>query len=105
MVTFRVVDMTCGHCAGTIAKAVAEADKGARLAFDLPRHLVQVQLSSASASELQVAMQEAGYHPVLVNEVPQPTSRQGGCGCGCGPKTANSIDAHQAVEEAGTSCC
>jgi copper chaperone len=106
MVTFRVTDMTCGHCASTIAKAVTEADKGARLAFDLHRHLAQVQTSSASTTELQVAMQEAGYHSVVVNEILEPTARQGGCGCGCGPKTTtDSVDAHQTLNQPGISCC
>ena len=31
MIAFEVKDMTCGHCAGTITKAVAAVDQGAKV--------------------------------------------------------------------------
>jgi copper chaperone len=92
MVVFRVDDMTCGHCAGMLARALAEVDKGARVEFDMPRRLVQVQPQAASADELKAAMEEAGYHPVIEAATLQAASPAGGCGCGCGSRRADTTD-------------
>jgi copper chaperone len=69
MIAFEVNDMTCGHCVSTITKAVKATDPGARVAFDLPRHLVQIQSADADAQELSDAISEAGYTPTLVQRV------------------------------------
>jgi len=63
MITFRVNDMTCGHCASTITKALKAADKDAAVQIDLAGHLVQVDSASAGAQELAGAIKEAGYTP------------------------------------------
>lgn len=42
MLAFEVNDMTCGHCASTITKAVKTIDPGADVQVDLGRHLVSV---------------------------------------------------------------
>ncbi|NRF71189.1 heavy-metal-associated domain-containing protein [Aquincola sp. S2] len=69
MLAFEVNDMTCGHCASTITQAVKAADKGAAVAIDLARHLVQIQPTEADAQELSDAIKEAGYTPVPVQSV------------------------------------
>ena len=86
MQAFRVDDMTCGHCASTITKALKEADRNARVTIDLGRHLVMVEPTEADTQELSDAISEAGYTPVPVEArtvVAEPAKRSGCCGC-CG---------------------
>ena len=64
MLNFVVNDMTCGHCAGTITKAVQALDPQAKVTIDLPSHRVQVD-SRLDAAAISAAMQRAGYTPVL----------------------------------------
>ena len=66
MITFEVKDMTCGHCASTIAKALKAADKDAKVEIDLAARRVHVELASADASDLAEAIRDAGYTPVPV---------------------------------------
>jgi copper chaperone len=65
MIEFKVTDMTCGHCASTITKAVKDLDAGAKLDISLAEHLVRVD-SKASREDLQHAIAEAGYTPEAV---------------------------------------
>lgn len=62
MIEIKVPDMTCGHCASTITKAVKELDAGAKLDISLAEHLVRVD-SSVSREDLLHAISEAGYTP------------------------------------------
>jgi copper chaperone len=66
MINFEVNDMTCGHCASTITKALKAADKDAKVAIDLATHRVQVEPATADAAELADAIKDAGYTPVPV---------------------------------------
>lgn len=66
MQAFRVEDMTCGHCASTITKALKEADRNARVTIDLGQHLVMVEPTEADTEQLIDAISEAGYTPVPV---------------------------------------
>jgi copper chaperone len=66
MIAFEVNDMTCGHCASTITKAVKAADKDAKVQIDLAKHRVEIEPSDADAQELSDAIKEAGYTPVAV---------------------------------------
>jgi copper chaperone len=105
MVTFRISDMTCGHCASTIARAIASVDKGARIEVDIPRKLVSVT-SASDEGELAEAIQEAGYTPQRLESAtatPAPSGR--GCGCGCGPGAVPPVYVAQAAESAKGSCC
>ncbi len=62
MIQFQVNDMTCGHCAATITKAVKALDEGARVDIDIAAH--RVQIDSASARDaLEQAIRTAGYTP------------------------------------------
>jgi copper chaperone CopZ len=63
MVEFKVNDMSCNHCVGTITKAVKAADPKATLAIDLSRHLVQIEPGERDAKALEDAIREAGYTP------------------------------------------
>lgn len=65
MIEFKVSDMTCGHCASTITKAVKELDGEAKLDISLAEHIVRVD-SKASREDLQHAIAEAGYTPEAV---------------------------------------
>lgn len=84
MLTFAVNDMTCGHCASTITKAVAALDPGARVEIDLTANRVQVEPAAADATELAEAIKEAGYTPVQVQPevAAAKPAKAGGC-CGC----------------------
>jgi copper chaperone len=84
MQTFRVDDMTCGHCVSTITKAVRAVDAGAKVEVDLAQHLVRIEPTEADAAELADAITEAGYTPVAVpspTTAAQPAKPAGCCGC------------------------
>lgn len=86
MLAYRVDDMTCGHCASIITKAVRAVDAGAKVEVDLVQHLVRIEPTEADAQELSTVITEAGYTPVSVEAKPAsaPTPRAGGCCCGSG---------------------
>lgn len=86
MIAFRVDDMTCGHCAGTITRAVREVDDGAQVQVDLALHRVSVVSARAEAQAFQDAIAEAGYTPVplATTAAPDEPVRSGGCCCGSG---------------------
>ena len=107
MVTFKVNDMTCGHCASTIPKAVTSADPSARVEVDIPRKLVHVNGEMATAV-LVGAIHDAGYTPEEVQaESCRPAAPQAarGCGCGCGPKKAPAVGIDQGATTLRSSCC
>ena len=62
MIAFKVSDMTCGHCASTITKAVKALDAAAQVDISLAEHLVKVE-SKATKEDLAIAISEAGYTP------------------------------------------
>lgn len=105
MITLRISDMTCGHCAGTIARAIADVDKDARVEVNIPGKLVSIA-SAADEKELVEAIQDAGYTPEKVSApaASRPASASG-CGCGCGPRAASPVDTAQAAAGAGGACC
>lgn len=105
MVTFQVNDMTCGHCASTIAKAVAAVDKSARVEVDILRKRVRVS-GEASVRDLAEAIRDAGYTPQEVQAEPAGATRAASsCGCGCSPQKTVPIDAGQAPAPSAGSCC
>lgn len=63
MIAFEVQDMTCGHCAATITKAVKAVDPAAEVKIDLEAHRVQVE-TRKGAEEIAGAIREEGYTPV-----------------------------------------
>ncbi|CAG0960773.1 Copper chaperone CopZ [Methylophilaceae bacterium] len=60
---FTVDDMTCGHCAGVINKAINALDAAARTEIDLASKTVKVE-SKASRQEIGNAIADAGYTPI-----------------------------------------
>jgi copper chaperone len=106
MVTFQVNDMTCGHCASTIAKAIATVDKSARFEADIRRKLVRV-ISETPIAGLAEAIQDAGYTPreVEAGLIPAAPRAATGCGCGCGPRNSAPVDARQTGGPGAGSCC
>ena len=57
---FAVNDMTCGHCVGTVRKALEEALPGADISVDLATHRVEFTGDRRVGEE---AIREAGYTP------------------------------------------
>jgi len=82
MLAFEVNDMTCGHCASSITKAVKAVDPNADVQVDLSRHVVSVA-TAAETVAIQKAISEAGYTPsqLSVPGAPALAARGGGC-CG-----------------------
>jgi copper chaperone len=104
MITFQVPDMTCGHCASSIAKAIAEVDRDARVEFELRSHQVRVTPSAASGADIQSAIEAAGYTPAPAEAATPIRSRaHRGCGCGCGSNST--LDMGQATPPASAGCC
>lgn len=58
--TFRVPDMSCGHCEGAIRTALGQRLPGAPVEVDLDAHTVRVQ---GDAAQARAAIEEAGYTP------------------------------------------
>ena len=63
MIEFKVEDMTCGHCASTIARAVKDVDAAGRCEVDLAAKRVRIE-SARPAEDFRAAIEEAGYTPV-----------------------------------------
>ncbi len=83
MVTFQVNDMTCGHCVGTITKAVKAVDPNAQVNIDLAKHLVEIESTGAGATQLGAAINSAGYTavPVAGAVASQSPATTGGRSC------------------------
>jgi copper chaperone len=60
--TLRVEDMTCGHCAGTIKKAVESTLPGTRVDADPASKLVSIR-GTADLAAVKAIVAEAGYTP------------------------------------------
>ena len=69
MIEFKVDDMTCGHCASTITRAVRDADSASKCEIDLGDRRVRIQ-SGLSVDDFKSAIEEAGYTPVVVGSKP-----------------------------------
>lgn len=63
---FQINDMTCGHCASIINKALIDIDHEAKVVVDLERHLVTVVSTNSTSEEIRDAIAEAGYTPTFV---------------------------------------
>jgi copper chaperone len=62
VLTLRVEDMTCGHCAGTIRKAVEAALPGTKVDADPASKLVSVH-GATNLPAVMAIIAEAGYTP------------------------------------------
>ncbi len=84
MPTYRIDDMTCGHCARAITQAVRSADPPADVHIDLARHLVRVDSTRIDDATIVAAIEQAGYRPVNVRPAVERET-PAGTGCGCAP--------------------
>jgi copper chaperone len=82
MLTFRVDDMSCGHCVRAIKQAVRSLEADATVDVDLSRHLVRVHASHLDAPVVCQALQQAGYSAIDVAAAQPATAAAAGC-CGC----------------------
>ena len=57
---FNVPDMSCGHCAGVITKAVQQLDADAMISIDLPAKTVTIK-TAQDRQTVADALLEAGY--------------------------------------------
>ena len=64
MYNFTVSDMTCGHCASTIEKAVKGTDPTCEIKIDVAARKVQVE-TARSAQDIAEAIKLAGYSGTL----------------------------------------
>ena len=60
MLKLNVPDMTCGHCAGVITKAIQSVDAGAKVDIDLKIQTVTIE-TKADGSAFAKALDAAGY--------------------------------------------
>lgn len=62
MIEFTVKDMTCGHCAASITKAVKRVDAAGRCEVDLEGKRVRIE-SARPAEAFREALEDAGFTP------------------------------------------
>ena len=60
MITLKVPEMSCGHCAKTITGALKAVDPGAAVEIDIGSQIVRVA-STADEARLRAAIADAGY--------------------------------------------
>lgn len=60
MLKLYLPDMTCGHCAGVITKAIQSVDAGAKINVDLKTQTLIIDSSSDGRAFAQ-ALEAAGY--------------------------------------------
>jgi copper chaperone len=65
MIQLTVPDMTCGHCASTITRALKDADPHAKIEISVRDRLVRVETKLASG-EIAHCIAEAGYTPTAL---------------------------------------
>jgi copper chaperone len=66
VITFKVDDMTCGHCVSKLTQALRDLDKHAKITITLEQHLISIESVSVSVEEVEGAISEAGYMPLRV---------------------------------------
>jgi copper chaperone len=60
MLKLKVEEMSCGHCAATVQKAVKSVDPAAQAQVDLPGGTVLVE-TTAEEGRISDAIRQAGY--------------------------------------------
>jgi copper chaperone len=61
---FNVADMSCGGCASTISRAVANLDPTAKVQIDVATKTVKVE-SSLKQGQIASVIEKAGFHPTV----------------------------------------
>ena len=62
MIEFTLPDVSCGHCAGVVQKAIKAVDAAATVEVDIPGKKVRITSTSDKAT-LANALVAAGYAP------------------------------------------
>jgi copper chaperone len=62
MIDLKLPTMTCGHCAATVRRTIAQCDPHAQIDIDLPGQRVRIE-SEVAADALKHALREEGYPP------------------------------------------
>jgi copper chaperone len=62
---YKIEDMTCGHCASTVQKAIRGVDPTAEVKVDLGTKEVRVE-TAADAAAITGALKAAGYESLLL---------------------------------------
>ena len=62
MIELNLPDMTCGHCASTVAQTCMFVDPAAKVEVDLDAKLVKIS-SDEGLKDFAEALTEAGYPP------------------------------------------
>ena len=60
MLKLKIPDMTCGHCAQTVEKAVKSVDPAAKVEVDLAKKIVTVE-TTAPKERIAEMVRSAGY--------------------------------------------
>lgn len=60
MLTLKVPNMSCGHCAATIEKAVKSVDPSAKIRADIAQKTVSID-TTARAETIKAVVETAGY--------------------------------------------
>jgi copper chaperone len=86
MTSFRVDNMTCGHCTAVITEALQAIDPSARIRVNLGAHQVDIDSPTADVFRLHSAIANAGYPAVLLEGVvataDRPAKVKSACCCG-----------------------
>ncbi len=64
MIEMTLPDMTCGHCASTVAQTCKLIDPQAKVEVDLKAKMVRIE-SSEDQKDFAEALTDAGYRPAL----------------------------------------
>ncbi len=64
MTTFKVPEMSCGHCTAAIEKEIKSADQSAEINCDLSERSVAVQ-SGLGNDAILAAIEKAGYEATV----------------------------------------
>lgn len=64
MITFKVDDMTCGHCVATITAAIKAHDSALQVTCDLTLHTVKIVAEPTECKPIEDCIRSAGYTPV-----------------------------------------
>jgi copper chaperone len=60
MYVFEIQNMTCGHCASTVEKAIKAADPEASVSIDLTARTAKVETKNDQTA-INAAIEKAGY--------------------------------------------
>lgn len=67
MIKLSIPDMSCGHCAGVITKAVKDLDPAAVVEFDMAARTASLT-TTADPAEVYDALASAGYPAAPVQQ-------------------------------------